>query len=73
MFPEPASIEGNVRLSHQTKYYGQRGFDAIVEVAGGILEACINGSFLQMCKGSSTDMDLANTVCNSLGYDGQFC
>ena len=71
LFAEPACIEGS-RLSNQFTFEGFDEFGASVEVTGGILEACVNGSFLQMCNGSSTDVNLANTVCNSLGYDGQF-
>ena len=71
-FVVPACIEGSPRLSDQFTFNGPDGFGASVEVTGGILEACVNGSFLQMCNGSSTDIHLANTVCNSLGYDGQF-
>ena len=72
MFAEPACIEGSVRLSDQFTFNGPDEFGDSVEVTGGILEACVNGSFLQVCNGSSTDIDLANTVCYSLGYDGQF-
>ena len=70
MFAEPACIEGS-RLSDQFTFNEPDEFGGRVEVTGGILEACVNGSFLQMCNGSSTDIDLANAVCNSLGYDGQ--
>ena len=70
-FVEPACTDGSVQLSHQFTLNVSHEFGASLEVTGGILEVCVNGSFLQTCNGSSTDLDLANTVCNSLDYDGQ--
>ena len=67
----PPCIEGSLRLSDQSTFYDSEYFGYSVEVTSGILEVCVNGTFLQMCNGSSTDLVLANTVCNSLEYDGQ--
>ena len=76
MVAEPTCSEGSVRLSDPFPLYVNEDVGASREVVRGILEVCVNGSFLQLCNGSSTDLDLADTVCNSLGYDGQlviFC
>ena len=68
LYVEVPCIERSLRLSNQNTFYD---LDSHRAVTNGILEACINGNFLQVCVGATIDLILANTVCLNLGYDGK--
>ena len=62
-------VDLSVRLSNQDTLNVVY-MSGLEEVTSGILEICANESFLQVCKSSSFDSGLANTVCHDLGYGG---
>ena len=61
--------EGSIRLINQQTRYAS--WNEYVEVTSGVLEVCVNGTYLRMCNSSRVDEALADTVCYYLGYDGQ--
>ena len=67
-----ACDEGTVRLLNQYTFSSyDNTLAGYIEVTGGNLEVCVNGTFLQVCNSPSVDQALANSVCYYLGYDGQ--
>ena len=70
-FVEERCDEGTIRLANQETYTGYINSTEYVEVTSGVLEVCFNGTYVQMCNSSRVDPALADTVCYSLGYDGQ--
>ena len=60
--------EGDVRLYNQESFFDN---EELVLVTSGVLEVCVNGSYLQLCDSASTDPALGYSICYALGYDGQ--
>ena len=63
--------EGSIRLYGQEVYEGYINSTRLVEVTSGLLEVCVNGTYLRICNNSLVDLSLAEVVCYDLGFDGQ--
>ena len=63
-------MEGTIRLTNQEVYGGYINSIQYVEVTSGLLEVCVNGTYLQICNNTSVDPDLQESVCYSLDFDG---
>ena len=62
----PICTEGSVRLANQT-------FDSLggLQVIGGRVDVCVNGSFRAVCDSGWDDLDAA-VVCSSMGYNSPY-
>ena len=68
---EELCVEGTIRLDGQEMYDAYIDSTGYVQVTSGLLEVCVNGTYLQICSNSLVDMALAEVVCYSLDFDGQ--